>query len=203
MAKKHHLKYPVVFYDKKHIEPREYRPITYPRVTPGAYLVSNYGEIYSTFTNRNLSPYQDKDGHLRVTLRTIDGKMVHFSIHRLVAHEFLEPDPRPDATIINHKNGTPYYNYYKNLEYCTDLENKEHAKQTGLMVKGEGCHTNRFSEEFVRSICSMFEIGMTPKEVRNFIENNGYKDEDKSLYSLVYNLYNKRAWDHITNEYNF
>lgn len=33
------------------------------------YLISNYGEIYSTLTNRLLRPFANQDGYLRVQLK--------------------------------------------------------------------------------------------------------------------------------------
>lgn len=50
--------------------------------------------------------------------------------HRLVANTFIE---RPDGTTeVNHIDGNPSNNHYKNLEWVTHHENMLHAQRTGL-----------------------------------------------------------------------
>jgi len=48
----------------------------------------------------------------------------------LVAQTFVpNPENKPE---INHKNGNKQDNYYKNLEWCTHLENMRHSFRNGL-----------------------------------------------------------------------
>lgn len=198
------VKYPVSIYDLDKAGPKEYRAVTYPGVKKNMYLVSNYGDVYSKHSNRHLTPFQEKDGHLGIKLVPENsGKYSKCcKIHRLVAHEFLEPDPRENATLVNHKNGKPYCNFAANLEYCTEQENKRHAAEHGLMARGEQSGTNKFSESLVRKICELFEQGMSPTEVRNELGIKRY-DDDKSLSNLIGNIYRKECWIHVSKEYNF
>ena len=102
------------------------------------YQVSNYGNIKSlqrkSYTGRllkerllKLNP--DTKGYLRVTLRK-DNKSHHYSVHRLVGIEFIDNPKNKEQ--INHKDGVKANNFYKNLEWCTNKENSDHAYNTGL-----------------------------------------------------------------------
>lgn len=56
-------------------------------------------------------------------------------VHRLIARAHL-PNPL-GLPIVNHKDCNPLNNNISNLEWCTDLHNKKHAQENGLMPKGE------------------------------------------------------------------
>lgn len=65
--------------------------------------------------------------------------LIHFGkstvlFHRLVAHTFL-PEPEPEQTVVNHKNGNTLDNVPDNLEWCTQSENMQHAWRIGLMPR--------------------------------------------------------------------
>lgn len=112
----------------------------------GHYAVSNLGRVkslsrtlphktYGTWhlNERILKPGKagrDRCQYLAVMLHVGHGKMVNKKIHRLVAETFL---PRVDGKpCINHKDGNKENNCVDNLEWCTCLENTEHAWRTGL-----------------------------------------------------------------------
>lgn len=63
----------------------------------------------------------------------IAGKTQTKYIHKLVAEAWL--GPRPIGQVINHKDGNKTNNAISNLEYCTDAENRKHAKEHGLVRK--------------------------------------------------------------------
>lgn len=56
-------------------------------------------------------------------------------IHRLVALHFV-PRTREEATQVNHKDGDALNNHVNNLEWTTQAENLQHAKETGLYFRG-------------------------------------------------------------------
>ena len=110
----------------------------------GYYQVSNYGRI------RSLDRYtKHSEGHLRLSKGKIlkprinhkrngylevglkkDGIEFRRKIHRLVAEAFLpNPECKPQ---VNHIDGDKSNNCVSNLEWVTDLENKQHAWKTGL-----------------------------------------------------------------------
>lgn len=82
----------------------------------GMYRISNLGNVYSKYINRNLKPGKTQDGYLYVMLRKNKKQKIHL-IHRLIATYFI---PNPDnLPIINHKDENKTNNSIDNLEWCT------------------------------------------------------------------------------------
>lgn len=75
-------------------------------------------------------------GYRAVTLKSDDDALRRIYVHRLIAITFLPIDPtRPH---VNHKDGNKLNNEVSNLEWCTNAENLQHARETGLSrVDGE------------------------------------------------------------------
>lgn len=69
-------------------------------------------------------------GYYKITLWK-DNIKKDFKVHRLVAYHFIGTPPI-GKEIINHKDGDPLNNNVKNLEWCNQRENVEHALRTGL-----------------------------------------------------------------------
>lgn len=100
---------------------------------------------------RVLRPSPNKDtNYLTVSLwRDNQGESVY--VHRLVAETHI-PNPL-ELPEVNHKNGIRTDPRKDNLEWCTRLENIEHAISTGLRV-----YTNRLTkEEFVDCLFAVIE----------------------------------------------
>lgn len=106
----------------------------------GLYQVSNLGNVKSMGRIKaNNQPTKEKlmkkyigRGYYRVALY-LDGKMKNKSVSRLVAQAFI-PNTE-NKPCINHINGIKTYNIVENLEWCTVLENSQHAYNTGLTTK--------------------------------------------------------------------
>lgn len=92
----------------------------YPR-----YSVSSLGEVRNDDTGAFLKAVKAKNGYLRLMLTP--GR-VNKSVHRLVAEAFI-PNPN-NKPYINHINGDKTDNRVDNLEWCTQSENMQHAKET-------------------------------------------------------------------------
>ena len=90
------------------------------------YKVSNYGRVIQWRKRLVLKQQvRKKYGYKTVTLR---GKK--YFVHRLVAFAFVpNPENKPQ---VNHKNGIRFDNNVENLEWCTDLENRQHAEANGI-----------------------------------------------------------------------
>lgn len=96
------------------------------------YEASTLGRIRNVTTQHVLSPSKAPNGYLCVILMR-DSKRVSNAVHRLIALTFLGP---PNGKQVNHKSGIKTENHFENLEYCTPLENKEHARRMGLTPFG-------------------------------------------------------------------
>jgi hypothetical protein len=181
----------------------EFRFITYPGVIPDTYKISNHGDIYNSITRLKKSFYLDKDGYKRVGLTTPKHKkrFKNYSIHKLVGHEFV-PNENPEYNnIVNHIDTDKSHNYYKNLEHCTDLYNRQHAVLNELMGRGEKNCNNKFNESLIREICNLFQSGYTKQDIRQMY--NCYKKINRAIYDLIKHLYNRTSWNYITNQYNY
>ena len=96
------------------------------------YKVSNYGRIYSTISDRILTPFTDgKNAYLYVSL-SVDGVIGRFSIHRLVAQLFL-PNPH-NLPYVNHKDENKKNNKVTNLEWCTAKYNTHYGSNISKSV---------------------------------------------------------------------
>jgi hypothetical protein len=132
-----------------------------------AYSVSNHGRVrrdswaaHQTLTGV-LKPYRNSYGYLQVDLRH-NGKRLHGSVGRLVAHAFLDPDPKRKE--VNHKDGIKANNRSDNLEWATRSENMRHAYLTGLKrgLEGEASGSAKLTAEQVKAIRCLLELGHPP-----------------------------------------
>ena len=106
------------------------------------YSIDEYGVVINDTTGqiKDQTSNHTGKGYLSVDLWK-DGKRHRKYVHRLVAEAFL-PNPE-NKPYINHKDGNPHNNFVNNLEWCTPLENVEHAaKQLGVM-KGYFIHNEK------------------------------------------------------------
>lgn len=99
------------------------------------YEISSYGRIRSlNFNNEKrislLKTSISKKGYVRVRVSK-NNKKYTINIHKLVGLAYVpNPDNKPQ---INHLDGNKQNNYYKNLEWSTNLENQIHARENGLI----------------------------------------------------------------------
>ena len=94
----------------------------------GIYQISNLGKIKNN-KGKLLKQFKNHKGYLTIQLSK-NGDSKTYTVHRLVAQAFIpNPDNKPQ---INHKNCNKEDNKIDNLEWCTNNENKAHAKINGL-----------------------------------------------------------------------
>ncbi len=98
------------------------------------YFIGNNGEVYNKKTQYSKRPTSNHSGkgYLYVDLYN-HGVHRRAFVHRLVAEAFIpNTDSKP---YVNHIDGNPHNNSVENLEWCTPLENVEHASKTICTMK--------------------------------------------------------------------
>lgn len=96
------------------------------------YSVDEKGVIKNILTKRIKTPTNNNMGYLYVDLYNKGQRKREF-VHRLVAKAFISnPENKP---YVNHIDGNPHNNSVENLEWCTPLENVEHASKTICTMK--------------------------------------------------------------------
>ncbi len=94
------------------------------------YEANQSGEIRNTNFN-NTGTYKivsenfDKDGYLKIWVKSDEGLEKTISKHRLIALTFI-PNPN-NYPMINHRNGIKDDNRVENLEWCTNSMNQLHS----------------------------------------------------------------------------
>lgn len=176
------------------------------------YFISTYGRI-KNLKGKILKPDTDKDGYLKFTLQSIDGKKLKRFSHRLVALQFIDnPYNKPEVNHIRvrKKNDIPICphddNYYGNLEWVTRAENISHSVKNKLeIVKTcEDSGSSKFDNDTVAFICLMLEAN---KSVKQIIKMFGVSKSDKKLYNQYYGLIrhvkSRKHWKEVSKFYNF
>ena len=156
----------------------------------GLYQVSNIGNVKRlvskrVFAERLIGSSIDRYGYVKRVLCK-NGKMFHFTEHRLVGMAFVE-NPQNKAT-INHINGIKTDNKVENLEWNTQLENKQNAVNSGLTnLKGTNHPKCKLSEEQVLEIR---EIGFS--QTRTSLSKK-YGVCRNSILGIIMG----KSWNHI------
>lgn len=95
--------------------------------------------------SKPLKATKDNKGYLYVTLCNSDGSKKHF-IHKLVAAAYIpNPDRKPQ---VNHIDGNKLNCKVSNLEWCTNQENQDHARATGLYDSQLKCYSFKHPRGF-------------------------------------------------------
>lgn len=120
---------------------------------PPCYSISAEGKVYSTKSNRHLTPHVNSGGYMQINF-IVDGKRKTARLHRLMALAFL-PNP-DDLPCVNHLDGNKLNNCLANLEWCSYSRNIKHAYENGLNKasdqRGEKHSQARLKEDDVKKI---------------------------------------------------
>lgn len=196
-------------------EPEIWVPLTCDeRIKQPMYEISTYGRVKNNY-GHIMKPDVDKDGYLKFTLQSVEGKKLKRFSHRLVGLQFIpNPENKPE---INHKRvyttesgrtKCPHDdNYYKNLEWSTRQENINHSVQNRLeseQRKGEEAPTAKFQDSTVIFICSLLELGYSINKIMYTIGFRSTKDPNYDAFrGLIWNLKRRKAWHIINSMYNY
>lgn len=129
------------------------------------YYITTCGKVISTRDGRVkvLKSIISTGEYSYVNLYTIDSKLKHMRIHRLVALAFI-PNTE-NKTDVNHKNEIKSDNYVQNLEWCTREENINHGtrnKRAGEKI-GESLKGRQLSEETKKKLSEALKGDKSPK----------------------------------------
>ena len=118
------------------------------------YTITKDGNIINNTNKRNLKPQPNGKGYLRVQ---IGGK--RYFVHRLVAEKYVPNIYNKPQ--VNHIDGNKLNNNYKNLEWVTNNENRNHALINNLHLSGENCSWSKLTESDVIYIRNNTQIKKT------------------------------------------
>ena len=162
------------------------------------YLVSEKGEVFSRYTGKYLKPSLLANGYYHVNVRNGNGKRVPRPIHRMVAETFLEPVI--GKYHVNHKDGNKLNNCVSNLEWCTNSENKSHAKELGLHARGNSHGKSKLTEDIVHLICHRFSEGWTATQILDMLTQSDICEISKAV---LYNIRSRRDWVEVSENYSW
>lgn len=149
------------------------------------YYVTDDGRIWSERTQKYLSPQYDKNGYVKVQMRSTDNKSHRYSVHRLVLENF-KPVQGMEKLQVNHKDGNKLNNKLDNLEWTTCEENITHAIQNNLRATINGA--SKLTPEQVIEIFRRAWNGET--NIKLGKEFNVHPDQ-------IGRIKNKKSWKNI------
>lgn len=149
------------------------------------YYVTDDGRVWSERIQKYLSPQYDKNGYVKVQMRSTDDKSHRYSVHRLVLENF-KPVQGMEKLQVNHKDGNKLNNNLNNLEWTTCEENITHAIQNNLRATINGA--SKLTPEQVIEIFRRAWNGET--NIKLGKEFNVHPDQ-------IGRIKNKKSWKNI------
>lgn len=152
------------------------------------YMVSNYGRVYCK-RGYMVTPFILRRGKEGYMIAKVDTR--NTCVHRMVGLTF-DYNPNHAELEINHIDGHPWNNYYKNLEWCTHPENIKHSYTANLIPLGEDRYNAKVTNEEADKICSLIVQGKSIKEISSIMDK-----PYKQMHSLVWHIKYGTSWKEI------
>lgn len=96
------------------------------------YCITKDGEVYSLKINRWIKKQISNNDYYVVSMGADNGTRYRKKVRRLLLQMF-EPIDNDSEMFCNHKDGDKLNNNLSNLEWCTPLENSQHAHSNNLI----------------------------------------------------------------------
>jgi len=150
------------------------------------YYITDDGRVWSDRTQKYLSYQYDKNGYIKVQMRSTDNKSHRYSVHRLVMENFKPVDGMENLQ-VNHIDGNKLNNNLENLEWTTYKENIQHTINHSLRAEING--SAKLSPEQVIEIYRRATNGERNIDLGK--EFNIHPDQ-------IGRIKNKKSWKEIT-----
>lgn len=171
--------------------PRSWRPI---KIAPN-YEVSSRGHVRrisagkKTWAGRQLKVFWSMNWRYLSVGLCVDGKMVHITIHRLVATTWL-PQAATHLKYIAHLDGDARNNHFSNLIWCTQKTNLSHMKIHGTDNREGGNRNRKLSESDIPKI----------REMRRSISSIEIAKKFAVSPATIRSVMAGRTWAHVQSE---
>ncbi len=144
----------------------------------GLYEISTNGEIKGIH-GKVSSGWNVKHGYKKVKLYK-DNKHRSFYVHRLVALQFIPPVE--NKTYVNHIDNNPSNNCVENLEWCSQYDNMQHAKNQNRMNRDGNRVKRKLDGKIYKSIQ---EAAIDNGLLANTILYQFRRKSSKCLFELI------------------
>lgn len=131
------------------------------------YEITRDGRVFSKIRGGRELRLWSMNGYPAVSLMaTGASRPTKIAVHRLVADAYLQN--ANECPCINHKDGNKSNNNVSNLEWCSFLENNEHARLNGLSTAFcENHYKAKLSNEDVQKIREFLVRGHRHRWIAN------------------------------------
>lgn len=190
-------KLPINYYDNEIFVPMIYKLGIFTN-----YAISNYGRIYSFYTDKILKAYIDSRNYSRIQITVSYKHKMFIGVHFLELMSFYPIYDEENIFIPNHKDGNPQNNLLSNLEWVTVSENTIHAIELGLAdCKCENNSRSIFSNNEVHFICSLLEEKKSITEILNILGLEYGNDRNK-IAAIIRLIRRGQTYLDISSQYN-
>ena len=169
------------------------------RILP-QYYISNYGRVYSVYSQKLKNTQIDKDRYFRVHISYEKNKSIYTGVHKLELMSFC-PIVENDIFIPHHKDNNPQNNFLGNLEWATISENTAFAVNDNAIAKCENNSRSILSNNQVHEICKLIEMSKTNSEILNVLGYE-YGKERNRIASIIRLIRRGQTYLDISRQYN-
>lgn len=149
--------------------------------------LTNKGQVFSKINKRNYKIKYPKNFYAKVVI-VQKGIKHELRMHRLMAKYFI--DNPNNYAIVNHIDADKHNFKLENLEWVTNKENMLHAKNMGLIPKGEKSGRSKITEDQAIKIWNLHLSGKTVIEILS--------ECPFATKSIIKKIKSRQRWKHIS-----